>query len=949
MDGPAEIATEINPHIKIANNNYHHLPFPEATALAMTTSDLELLDSQHSPSASSPSTTPTPQQATVVRIGEFEVTLTLTSATSFVVKAVHPAAGPPVVHTVSVPTIPQHTGATKRQQEPSRSSPVTPRRDVPGATSTTPIGTPTSAPTLTPTSTSTVTSALSSSTTSSSACVWELCSVGINSLPIELLQYIFSYVSMRTLAQLNRVCSLWRIATTDEGFWRSIFQQHLGCGEPSIYDLSWKERNMYVYNKIHNIYGTHDLAEKLNWAVLQGYTKFFEQVMTIESDDSLRDDAAAGHTLCLAADEGHLSMVQMLLDHGVDIDSKNVYSDTALHTACLCGRQKVAEYLLDKGLDVNVCDADNYTPLMSASKCGHLRLARVLVSRGADVNAKAKFGDTALILAAEYGHDQVVRYLLELGAEPNSENSAGNSAIIFAAENGHHHVVQLLLETKALVNETNEQEWSALHYACDGGFINVVRMLLAHGANVDRRNDNRDTPLILAALQGHKEVVQLLLEHNASTTIPSQEGVNPLHAACMNGFSATAKVLLDHDRELQKKSMKLDSGLLNSQSEPSMFTPLMYAVDGGHIHVVKLLLEEGADVGRADAASNQAIHLALTTRPPSLILDLLIQYGADVNSQNLEGETALLLAAQAGELEAVQTLLRHVTTMTPDSTVQTTSLSSPSLLSLSPRKQQYQQQQQQQHQQQQQQHHQQQHVSIATTTINCPRNSGETPLCVAARGKHLAVMEALIEAGADLNSWYEPGLTPLMCAVLSSSVDPVRLLLKYHQSSNNDTDTDNTQQRHNYVDANLASTSGETALHYACSLGEVEIVQLLLDTYRPHSHPHPHSRSSYTQRPHCMQQDEVLPPFSGLAIDAQSAEGDTSLMRALSFVEIVRLLLNHGADPRVRSTGTGETALERAENIGLSSELVELLRSHHHQHPAAAAAVAAGTYSNAFS
>lgn len=155
-----------------------------------------------------------------------------------------------------------------------------------------------------------------------------------------------------------------------------------------------------------------------------------------------------GRTALLrAADQGHLEVVNVLLDKGADLNTKDNRGETALiaavrkhHSevanvllgkgvyqedlgalvlvvAAAEGRLEVVRLLLDKGTDVNTKDEYGRTALMAASWEGRLEVVKLLLDKGADVNAKDKNGYTAMRMATTNGGPEIVTYLEAHGAE----------------------------------------------------------------------------------------------------------------------------------------------------------------------------------------------------------------------------------------------------------------------------------------------------------------------------------------------------------------------------------------------------------------------------------------------------------------------------------------------------------------------------------------------------
>lgn len=97
--------------------------------------------------------------------------------------------------------------------------------------------------------------------------------------------------------------------------------------------------------------------------------------------------------------------------------------------------------------------------------------------------------------------------------------------------------------------------------------------------NVEWRSPKDESPLMLAAFRGHTDLVRKLIARDADVNKP---GWTPLHYAATGGHLPVIKLLLQ------------EHAYINAES-PNKTTPLMMAAEYGSTAAVKLLLEEGAD------------------------------------------------------------------------------------------------------------------------------------------------------------------------------------------------------------------------------------------------------------------------------------------------------------------------------------------------------------------
>ena len=95
----------------------------------------------------------------------------------------------------------------------------------------------------------------------------------------------------------------------------------------------------------------------------------------------------------------------------------------------------------------------------------------------------------------------------------------------------------------------------------------------------------------------------------------------------------------------------------NWREADTYLSPIHHAAKQGHLEVVRILLEAGADQNAATA--NGITALMFAARQGHLeVVRLLLETGADKNAAMAHGRTALMLAAKEGHLDVVRTLLK---------------------------------------------------------------------------------------------------------------------------------------------------------------------------------------------------------------------------------------------------------------------------------------------------
>lgn len=202
-------------------------------------------------------------------------------------------------------------------------------------------------------------------------------------------------------------------------------------------------------------------------------------------------DAAAA--LEKAVEAGHLDVVKVLIDGGIDVNAAcgACRNDPALYAAAWSGDVPIVLTLLDGGADPECVGDDQSTALMKAASLDHADVVAVLIDRGARLDAVNNVGETALVLAAETGSLASTELLLAAGAEVDGEADSRPPLFVAAA----------------------------------GGHLEVVQRLVEAGAELDRPvkgvGDQPERAVDLAHRRGHEAVVQALVEAGAEPPVGS--------------------------------------------------------------------------------------------------------------------------------------------------------------------------------------------------------------------------------------------------------------------------------------------------------------------------------------------------------------------------------------------------------------------------------------------
>ena len=426
-----------------------------------------------------------------------------------------------------------------------------------------------------------------------------------------------------------------------------------------------------------NLQNKEDMAA-LMLASENGHTQVVEQLLKEYADVNLQDKEGMT-ALMLASENGHTQVVEQLLKEYADVNLQDKEGVTALMLASQNGHTQVVKQLLKENADINTQTNDGWTALMLASQNCHIEVVEQLLKEHADVNLQNKEGTTSLMLASQSGHTQVVEQLLKEHAVVNRQHKEGVTALMLASRNDHIKVVEQLLKEDADVNIQNKKGVTALMLASENGHTEVVEAIVKELVDIDvKMRGGGYTALMLASIKGHVEVADCLLQSFADPHIIAYNGLTAFSLAAFNGNRDLVHIILDKgepttdeiekavitscygghpslitilsnklthltvdQKELLDSCVKgdvdavirktLDSSDLDTPLVLGL-TPLMVASSCGHVDIVDVLIQAGANVNKQESHFGfTPLFFAVQSSKSSLITETLLMYGAHPN------------------------------------------------------------------------------------------------------------------------------------------------------------------------------------------------------------------------------------------------------------------------------------------------------------------------------
>lgn len=455
--------------------------------------------------------------------------------------------------------------------------------------------------------------------------------------------------------------------------------------------------------------------------------------------------------------------------------------------------------------------ADTILEFLDAAEAGKRNIVSAKV-KDVGVNVRGRNGRTALALAAINGRRPVAEFLLEQDQiDVNIGDNDGRTVLHYACQYGRQEIIQLLADNEELEwNLEDNDGKTPMFLALENSRIDVARDLLKiDDVKVDVTSDQQ-TMAMLACASGEVDIVESMKAKNPDAfdiDVKDKDGKSCLTYACEFGFSEVGKVVLE------------------GKDINALWFEYATAGDG---NVVQFLLDEyNLDVNEEDADERTALILA-SKKGNKNILDILFDHDKSVdlmqctrvNHQDKDGKSALMFACEEGHEEIVKELLgRKDIVVQPECAGLLIANDMMDMLVM----------------------------LIRVADVNLKDSRGFTALIYAAKNGRIACAKLLLnEEDTDVNAQCELGYTALHYACEIGSVGTVKCLLEHKDMKVNVLSEEGESAFHiaaakgypsvarilldqDEIDANLATKHGFTGLMLACKEGRTDVAKMLLD------------------------------------------------------------------------------------------------------------------------
>ena len=338
--------------------------------------------------------------------------------------------------------------------------------------------------------------------------------------------------------------------------------------------------------------------------------------------------------ICIAVREGHLEILKLLLQNGVDVNARDNEGNSALLLASGFGRDDIVEFLLDHGADIYITNCNNATPLHIAAYYGHKKIVNYLLNYNIDINHKSNqgYGCTPLYHATETGDTELVDSLIKYGAKINIHcGIRGTTPLCRAIIIGKLAMVELLLKSGANTNMHNKYNLHPIEIACANGYKEIVQLLLNNGADISEDIYRECIRLTKYKYHDIYDIIKtcnknrIKLAQQSSPERKNQFQEAPIVAACRNGNIEWFKKIIEKHPYAIYSTHKTGRNIDIKHKKTLLYTICKY----GHEQLVDLLINKGVDVNMCISSKRNPLYIA-SSKGYHNIVKKLLQQGIDI-------------------------------------------------------------------------------------------------------------------------------------------------------------------------------------------------------------------------------------------------------------------------------------------------------------------------------
>ncbi|XP_049721995.1 ankyrin repeat and death domain-containing protein 1B isoform X6 [Elephas maximus indicus] len=179
-------------------------------------------------------------------------------------------------------------------------------------------------------------------------------------------------------------------------------------------------------------------------------------IQDLHLKDLNQPDEKGRKPFLLAAEKGHVEMIETLISLNLHTLEKDKEGNTALHLAAKHGHSPAVQVLLTQWQEINETNENGETPFLLTVEGGHEECSKVLLAAGSDINIPDKLNVNALQIATRNGHGSLVSFLLRENVHLHQKVEPKESPLHLAVINNQITVVNSLLSAQLDIDILNQ-------------------------------------------------------------------------------------------------------------------------------------------------------------------------------------------------------------------------------------------------------------------------------------------------------------------------------------------------------------------------------------------------------------------------------------------------------------------------------------------------------------
>lgn len=328
--------------------------------------------------------------------------------------------------------------------------------------------------------------------------------------------------------------------------------------------------------------------------------------------------------------------------------------------ACLAGDLGQVQALAARDPGLVRCHHEYRTPIYFAVRENRGDVAAFLLDHGADPLGLA-VNDTLLEICQDRGYHDLGRLLRERYARLKGATDEGEPVAAAIRAHDRAGVARLLDANPALLHTGDARSNQPIHWATMTRQPELVDLLLGRGANLEARRADGARPIHLVNgdyhFRGRRDVPSdwPVSASQMLDQLLARGALCDMGVACHRGDIARVREILERDPGAANRLPDYITYYLGSGA------PLRNAAQQGHLEIVQLLLDHGADPNLREeeiAPHGHALYAA-AAHGHHAIARLLLEHGAYPNPEVESSADALTMAIDRGDTEMVQLLCRY--------------------------------------------------------------------------------------------------------------------------------------------------------------------------------------------------------------------------------------------------------------------------------------------------